>query len=461
MKFYVVPESVCASLDRAIQRREFYEFDNKDERFISTGEFWNNDVYKIGFDAFDSSYKLYKNEKTNELHLAKGNDPVEDWTLFGHAVDYATIKVHADRLIYSLRKEKTTERRTRIKDVESDNEIILDRDYGSAICGVGSIVLMNSIKAKEYVAIDLNAGKVVWSASRFPPPDWGLFIKPYGMFARVYINASKESWFLLTQIETGHVVLEFQLGAQAIPDPLLFKDDLLYVHTMESVVIVSMDSLNVRTVPIKREGRYRSKSIQGERLYLAGDPLSKDNVARLATYDLGTGNKLSEYVFPEYINYSAPAPLGDYLVMEFINRDEMPHWTYRRLLILKPEELDVQTSPIEKQPILVQFQRELIDDDESRYRVVMPPCDHFETFLWQMELGAHSCATINAINLNDEDKPFDEDFAGLIIMDCRNRKLDKPQKDRLRAAAKAVAETLDQVYVDAIKQKRIKIKCEF
>lgn len=463
MKFYVIPESVRASSGRPIQRKEFYRFDACTRYFVSTNEFWDDEVYNIGFTDYEGSYKLYKNEKTNELYLAKGDEPVDRWKPMGRFVVYANIQAHCDHLIYSLRKEKRSECRTRIKNIETDHETILDADYGAALCGVGSVVVMIGGDPEQFTGIDVKSGKVVWWSvpPRIPLQDRYLFVKPYGMFARVYIDASKESWFSLTEIETGRVMLELPLGAPAIWTAPMFQDNRLYVHTKESVVIVSMDSMDVRTVPIKREALYRSMSIRGERLYLAGSPQSEDNVARLTTYDLATGNKLSEYIFPEYINYSAPAPMGDYLVAQFTNRDEMPHWTYNRLLVFKPEELDTQASPIEKEPIQVQFQRELIDGDESRYRIVMPTCDHFETFLWQMELGAHSCATVNAINLNVESKPFDEDFAGQIIMDCRNMKLDKAQKDRLRAAAKDVEETLDQEYVDAIKQKRIKIKFEF
>jgi hypothetical protein len=183
--------------------------------------------------------------------------------------------------------------------------------------------------------------------------------------------------------------------------------------------------------------------------------------------DIQSGEIVGRWAWPSTYDWARAShvePIGEgYYGILLRNGEENKGWSYWRYFVFKPEEL-LETEPeVECEPLMVSFSRETDDNGDNRYRVSMPDdCEDLVTYIWQMEVGAHSCADIQGFSGLVEDKPFDEDFAGEIILDCRNIPFDG-DKESLGAALVESGRSFCSQYkiLDAIDHEPIRFRCEF
>ncbi|PAV24649.1 hypothetical protein CF392_15135 [Tamilnaduibacter salinus] len=182
--------------------------------------------------------------------------------------------------------------------------------------------------------------------------------------------------------------------------------------------------------------------------------------------DRDTGARLGAYRPPECYSWASSSrllPLSHgYYCCALRNGRENEGWQYWRYFIFKPEELLQQEVKEEIEPLLVSFQAEKDDNGDNRYRVTMPDCDDPVTYIWQMQIGAQSCGAVHAFSGMQEDKPFDPDFAGEIILDCRNMHFDLDNQSLMAKVVESIEEDAERMEVlDPIDHEPIRVRCEF
>lgn len=458
MYMFALPGSVSSTaLDRLIQHGEYIAL--QEDELIFTKQSEMSEFHRLGSDCFQGDFDVYQGQNTNDYYLAEKNAPFDRWQALANLGDISSVATHANCLIYSASVGTSYEQRTWIKDIRTGHEFVLDPELWEPVCGFFGVVLVTGQNALS--AIDISSGKVLWKVPHAMPDDRKFFSK-YGYFAGVTNPQAGARELYLVDMSSGKILVQTALDSQLGPfSTLLDAGNSLYVRTRKSIYILNFDVLILTSFPIEEGELCGGFFAYAGKVYLTGNP-SKGQSAWLAAYDIASGQKVALYEFSEYKNCASPFRLGEYIAMDIRNDAERIGWCFKRFLVFKPSQFATLTQNVEMEPIIVELHKELDDRGESRYRVIVPPCERFETFIWQLEIGAHSCGQVHSIHLNSESKPYDEDFAGQIILDCRNRTLDDAQKNRV---ANMVAYVEDQLtifnYVDAIKQKPIRISCEF
>lgn len=461
MRMFAFPSSVISSdHNRLSQLGERVDYDNGRGEFVFVSKPEKMDFFIPRDGCFDSEFEIYKNDKTNTYYIAKKNASYGDWQELGSAAEVSGVATHANCLIYKKPREPRKERRVWIKDIISGYEYSIGSAYWVAEYGFGNVLLLSG--DGMFHAIDIRSGEVLWRA-RLAMPNDRVFFRQHGYLVCVAKPVGEPQELYVVDISTGKMLLQSDLDAPLAPIPSLLEDGhSLYVRTRKSIYVLDLETLGLRSFLIEA-GEFGGSGafVHADRIYLSGGA-SADESAWIMAYDLSTGEKIAAHEFSQYRNSGNPFKLGEYIGIDFNNRTEIPGWYFKRFLIFQPSQFATLNQSVVIEPIIVELHKELDNRGESQYRVIVPPCDRFETFIWQLEIGAHSCGQAHGVHLNSETKPYDDDFAGQIILDCRNRTLDDVQKSRIAKMITYVTEQLTIFnYVDAIKQNPIRISCEF
>ena len=317
----------------------------------------------------------------------------------------------------------------------------------------------------EYmVALNLSNLEELWREEGFFGKPCAIPVKEWLVRGRAQKPYEPKSKLEIVDIHSGKVIkaTPIQFG------PVCAKTEkFLYFLSDGYVGELNLESLSVRKIETGLRCAKDFQILDDHILFQVPDDGNCEGGGCLYLQDIRSGEIVGRWAWPSTYDWARAShvePVGEgYYGILLRNGDENKSWSYWRYFVFKPEELLEAEPEVEYEPLMVSFVQETDEHGYNRYRVSMPDdCEDLVTYFWQMEVGAHSCADIHGFSGLVEDKPFDEDFAGEIILDCRNIPFER-DKESLGAALVESGRSFCNQYkiLDAVDHEPIRFRCEF
>lgn len=400
----------------------------------------------------------------------------------GERSNYANENFYEDNFIYKSRREKSRARRYVFRNIKTGEEKKIQKNFtlflkefiwnSYALATVVSTEYDNEI---AFASLDLGSLDVGWEIP-------GITYKEPLFLIQKDIPTGKLSEFGDILVAVSIVSFEQQVGLDFLnpkDGSIINRFDIknvvgkvrvgeaLVVTTLRGWSVINLSSLEIQSHSVEWETDICTRPLViGDKLYFLTTRYSVNRRVFVLVYDWKSGLKIAHIELPgivffgntqlfQYGNYLAAKFLPDVALSKFD-----PYYNY--LMLVTPEELLNENFTIELEDVDQFTENATQEGDERHYRISVEEPEDFFHFFRFMEIGTTKCANVRSLSKLNDEKPYDPDFNGLIIMDCTNIDLNDKEMDALKFAANRIEEDCKRLdKVDAVRRKPIRVVCEF
>lgn len=424
---------------------------------------------------------ICKNLKNNTVTLLSEDGARVIYELDGLNT-FKDINFYGKYFIYKKAKERVRKRRIIFRNMENGKETVIETNvdiFQSQFKWDNVVLCLVSSRSDDsgfsYIGFDLESLSVVWEIPeisyknpillRRPNISAGKLSSYQAVFILVGTLKSGESSVLdLVDPASGSIIARYELDS--IVDKILVNEWLV-VTTLRGWNVINLSNLEIQSYPVEWETDIATRPlIIDDRLYLLTTRYSVNRRVFILVYNWKTGHRVAHVELPGLVFFGSTQlfQYGDYLAANFkpdVAHSEFdPYYNY--LMLVTPEELLSDGFSIELENVEQFTEIAVQEGDERHYRIAVDAPEGFFHFFRFMDIGVNKCANVRSLSKLDDEKPYDPDFNGLIIMDCTNIDLNDKEMDAMKFDANRIEEECKRLdKVDAVRRKPIRVVCEF